>query len=366
MKKRRNRGKNGKTVGNGSISKTRNSGRISVIWLLLAVVVAVSLTVGACALWLPDRAPALLGSAKEITSAPAGVQEYTGATRVTMIPTVSQTRELVGNASGTVTEDMSSQGLTSGKTAMKVNGVSVVALATATPMYRDLATGDKGDDVLALNNELARLGLPASAKSTTYTWNTSQGVKQLMSAAGNTSDGSLPLTDVLWIPAASVRVNEWAGTVGATVAGGSVVGKVPGSVTKFSIQNGQPSELDRTVTLIGQTATLKAGTTEVDDAEFCAKVAATQEFQSLTSDMLATGLEASVQLVNPVQALRVPAASVIGVNGSKGCIVSGGKTIKVSIVGSELGASLVEPQGADAAAITSVEIGSGLTGESCR
>ena len=42
---------------------------------------------------------------------------------------------------------------------MKVNGVSVVALATATPMYRDLATGDKGDDVLALNNELARLGL---------------------------------------------------------------------------------------------------------------------------------------------------------------------------------------------------------------
>ena len=154
MKKRRNRGKNGKTVGNGSISKTRNSGRISVIWLLLAVVVAVSLTVGACALWLPDRAPALLGSAKEITSAPAGVQEYTGATQVTMIPTVSQTRELVGNASGTVTEDMSSQGLTSGKTAMKVNGVSVVALATATPMYRDLATGDKGDDVLALNNEL--------------------------------------------------------------------------------------------------------------------------------------------------------------------------------------------------------------------
>ena len=261
---------------------------------------------------------------------------------------------------------MSSQGLTSGKTAMKVNGVSVVALATATPMYRDLATGDKGDDVLALNNELARLGLPASAKSTTYTWNTSQGVKQLMSAAGNTSDGSLPLTDVLWIPAASVRVGEWAGTVGATVAGGSVVGKVPGSVTKFSIQNGQPSELDRTVTLIGQTATLKAGTTEVDDAEFCARVAATQEFQSLTSDMLATGLEASVQLVNPVQALRVPAASVIGVNGSKGCIVSGGKTIKVSIVGSELGASLVEPQGADAAAITSVEIGSGLTGESCR
>ena len=265
MKKRRNRGKNGKTVGNGSISKTRNSGRISVIWLLLAVVVAVSLTVGACALWLPDRAPALLGSAKEITSAPAGVQEYTGATQVTMIPTVSQTRELVGNASGTVTEDMSSQGLTSGKTAMKVNGVSVVALVTATPMYRDLATGDKGDDVLALNNELARLGLPASAKSTTYTWNTSQGVKQLMSAAGNTSAGSLPLTDVLWIPAASVRVGEWAGTVGATVAGGSVVGKVPGSVTKFSIQNGQPSELDRTVTLIGQTATLKAGTTEVDD-----------------------------------------------------------------------------------------------------
>ena len=82
----------------------RNSGRISVIWLLLAVVVAVSLTVGACALWLPDRAPALLGSAKEITSAPAGVQEYTGATQVTMIPTVSQTRG-TGTATGSGTVD---------------------------------------------------------------------------------------------------------------------------------------------------------------------------------------------------------------------------------------------------------------------
>ena len=47
MKKQRNRGKNGKTVGNGSISKTRNSGRISVIWLLLAVVVGVLAGLGA-------------------------------------------------------------------------------------------------------------------------------------------------------------------------------------------------------------------------------------------------------------------------------------------------------------------------------
>ena len=75
---------------------------------------------------------------------------------------------------------------------------------------------------------------------------------------------------------------------------------------------------------------------KVEPCSLC-DLKATQEFQSLTSDMLATGLEASVQLVNPVQALRVPAASVIGVNGSKGCIVSGGKTIKVSIVGSSSG-----------------------------
>ena len=42
-------------------------GRLAGAWSLLAVATAICVSVGACALLLPDRAPALLGSAGETT-----------------------------------------------------------------------------------------------------------------------------------------------------------------------------------------------------------------------------------------------------------------------------------------------------------
>lgn len=126
-------------------------GRLAWAWSLLAVATAICVSVGACALLLPDRAPALLGSAGETTTAPASVQEYSGSQQVTVVPTISTERNLLGNANGTVTADWSADGLASGKGTYKVNDRVVVALNTATPLYRDLKTGDKGDDVLALN-----------------------------------------------------------------------------------------------------------------------------------------------------------------------------------------------------------------------
>ena len=104
---------------------------------------------------------------------PASVQEYAGTQQVTVVPTISSDRDLFGNASGLVTADWSGNGLTSGKGAYQVNDRTVVALNTATPLYRDLKTGDTGGDVLALNNELNLLGynrlsaldLPCSALS---------------------------------------------------------------------------------------------------------------------------------------------------------------------------------------------------------
>ena len=63
-----------------------------------------------------------------------------------MVPTISSDRDLSGNASGMVTADWSGNGLTSGKGAYQVNDRTVVALNTATPLYRDLKTGDTGGD----------------------------------------------------------------------------------------------------------------------------------------------------------------------------------------------------------------------------
>ena len=97
MKKRRNRGKNGKTVGNGSISRPAIATYICDM-AAAGVVVAVSLTVGACALWLPDRAPALLAPPRRSRARRPECRSTREPPRSPMIPTVSQTRELVGNA----------------------------------------------------------------------------------------------------------------------------------------------------------------------------------------------------------------------------------------------------------------------------
>ena len=83
------------------------------------------------------------------------------------------------------------------------------------------------------------------------------------------------------------------------------------------------------------------------------------------------GLDATVALKEPLQVLRVPAGAVFGIDGSSGCIVPKSRNTsntpaKVTIVGSELGVSLVQTQDADVSAIANVEIGSGLNGLVCK
>lgn len=252
---------------------------------------------------------------------PASVQEYAGTQQVTVVPTISSDRDLFGNASGLVTADWSGNGLTSGKGAYQVNDRTVVALNTATPLYRDLKTGDTGGDVLALNNELNLLGYNSVSGSDTYWRATSDGWKQLMADNGNTSDGSLSLADTLWIPEHEVAVDEWNATAGSMVTGGTAIGKIPGSLTKLTIKNGTASAQDRTLTIFGITGTLPANTTEITDAGFLQQVEANDSYQFVDVESKKAGFDATLALSERMRVLRVPAGAVFGINGSTGCIV---------------------------------------------
>lgn len=348
--------------------ESRDRRRVSVTWMLLAVVTAVALTVGACALWLPDRAPALLGQAGEVSVAPVNTQQYAGQQQVTIVPTMSSSRDLRSNTSGIVTADSSADGLNSGKAAFRVADRTVVALATASPLFRDLAVGDQGEDVRALNDELNRLGYRASAGSNWFTAATAAGWKQLMVDAGNTSDGNVMLADTLWIPSPSVNVGEWRAVADASVNAGEPIGTIPGTIEKLSIKNGQPSDHARTLTVFGQTTTLPAGQTEIADPAFCQAIAACEEFQVMDEAMLSAGFDGSLTLDQPIEVLRVPAGAMFGIDGTSGCLATAeGKTVKVEIVGSELGVSLARPaDGSDPAAIGKVALGTALAERACK
>ena len=225
--------------------------------------------------------------------------------------------------------------------------------------------------MLALNNELSRLGYNSVAGSDTYWWATSDGWRQLMNDNGNPSDGTLALADTMWIPENAVAVDEWTATTGSMVTGGTAIGKIPGALTKLTVKNGAAVGQDRTISMYGVNGILPADSTEITDAEFLRNVSANETFQSMDMQTKKAGLDATVALKEPLQVLRVPAGAVFGIDGSSGCIVpkshnASNTPVKVTIVGSELGVSLVQTQDADASAITNVEIGSGLNGLVCK
>ena len=191
-----------------------------------------------------------------------------------------------------------------------------------------------------------------------------------MADNGNTSDGSLSLADTLWIPEHEVAVDEWNATAGSMVTGGTAIGKIPGSLTKLTIKNGTASAQERSLTIFGITGTLPANTTEITDAGFLQQVEANDSYQSVDVESRKAGLDATLALSERMRVLRVPAGAVFGINGSTGCIVPtsnnhGSTPVKVSIVGGELGVSLVQADSEDIASISNVEIGSGLNNLTC-
>lgn len=116
--------------------------------------------------------------------------------------------------------------------------------------------------------------------------------------------------------------------------------------------------------------TLPAHATEITDAGFLQQVEANDSYQSVDVESKKAGLDATLALSERMRVLRVPAGAVFGINGSTGCIVPtsnnhGNTPVKVSIVGGELGVSLVQADSKDIASISNVEIGSGLNNLTC-
>ncbi|QNE19838.1 peptidoglycan-binding protein [Kribbella qitaiheensis] len=74
--------------------------------------------------------------------------------------------------------------LKEGKALLEITGRPVIGLAGVLPMYRTLAPGSKGPDVLQLEQTLDRLGFDPGTVDSKYDGNTAHAVEQLYQAAG--------------------------------------------------------------------------------------------------------------------------------------------------------------------------------------
>lgn len=310
----------------------------------LTLLAAAAVGVGAGALVFADATPAALRPAASATAAPVTQRSFDDRHTVEVALTLGADTTLTTPASGRVTALSCQSGaiFRSGQTNLSVDGQRIVNLATSVPMWRDVTRGDKGEDVAALQRELARLGYSVTADGTVGRA-TLAAVADLFHTAG---DARAPLETVaasrlLWLPAAETTIGGCATATGATVTEGEKVASLPGGLAGAAITRVPETAVDgeRTLTIDGMGVPVDADG-RVTTADALAAIAASDSYaRAMSSD--ATTVTGVSTLTTPVTVWAVPAGALYGIDAPAACVATGGSTHAVRIVASELGQSFV-------------------------
>lgn len=217
----------------------------------------------------------------------------------------------------------------SGSREYDVDGTPLVSLHTDTPLYRDLAYGDKGDDVTALQNELAALGYGGS-RSGVFDWATWDAWRRLYAANAGTAtaaarvqQGAFSRALAVWLPAQTMSVS-CAASLGSTVTGDST-----------------DSPAFRSLAGV---ASVKAALQAM--AGWSTYTGAHKDGEDVTS------VTVTYKLKKPIGVYSVPASALTGLKGSDGCVVAtDGTSVKAHVAGSSLGRTLVTIDGKAPASI---------------
>ncbi len=308
----------------------------------MATLVAAATCAGAAV-----AAATLTNTPKDLNTAPrtseiaVGQDHFDDARNVQLYVSNAAPTQLFAPAAGKVTTFPCAQGTTviSGGTPLALDGVPKLALATATPLWRDLSLETRGDDVRSFQNELARLGFSLNTDGV-MGQNTLNAAKVALARIGITQELSvIPAASIVWIPAATVTVAACDTSVGADVQQGAALASFTSVSPNVSIVD-QPMDLlpgDRIVK-VGDTQFQvdSSGDVHVQDVSVLG-VGTTPN----SSDSNAKLIDAQIVLADPVTVSVVPPSAVYDVQGADGCVSSKGVGYHVHILGSQLGETLV-------------------------
>jgi peptidoglycan hydrolase-like protein with peptidoglycan-binding domain len=315
---------------------------LSAGFVVAVVLLLVGATTAATVLVLRAPRPAALADATPLETVPVEPYAFADPRTVRVDVTTGEPQPLVTQASGTVTATACVAGgaLVSGERVVEVDGAPVVGLTTAVPLWRDLASGDKGEDVRAVQDELTRLGL-SPGTSGRVDRATAAALRTFAKDRGitlTTGGPLLPLASVVWLPEASVEVASCGAVLGVAVAAGDEVAllgaPVVGAVATV------PAGLvpgARTLTVDGVTIAVAEDGTVAEPAS----LAGTESYLAALAAEEAV-LSGTLQLAEPLEVIAVPTAAVHGEDASgAGCVRADGAERAVQVVSSELGQSLV-------------------------
>jgi hypothetical protein len=325
------------------------------------VVVALLLVAGSVAgtvAVLTAPRPDLLAEADPLGEVPVSAYAYTDPRPVRVTLATAEPIPVVTNASGTVTASWCTPGgeLASGSPVLEVDGAPVLGLATRTPLWRDLAAGHSGDDVRAVQEELARLGLavPGSGRVDRATVAALRAFAQTHGITVERGGPLLPRASVVWLPGEVVTIDGCEIVVGGDLAPGEHVALLDAPLLRaVATMPGGMVPGDRVLTIDGAVVPV-AGDGVVDDFEALAALSGTDGYRAARAadESSVTG---TLTLAVPLEVVSVPASAVYGEDSTgAACVRADGRERAVHVVASELGQATVTIAGPPPSVVAAV------------
>ncbi len=323
-------------------------GRLATPTALLATAALVAAGVTTGLVLAPQRMPGSVGAVPAGAGGfPVTTQVFDDARPVSVAPVLSAGATVRVADSGRVTRWDCAPGVqvASGTSPLTVDDRRLLALATSTPLWRDLGPGAKGEDVAALQTELARLGHPVTADGT-FGPSTRLAVQAMQREhLGQTRPtGLLPVTSVVWLTAPSVTIASCPVRVGDPTADG-VLATVEGTLESLHLAQAAADAApgDRLLQFRGLTAPVDADG-QVSDPAFLEAVRQSPEFRFTVQEggaAAAAPLTLESVLAVPLDVAVVPPGSLFDLIGATGCVVADGSATTVTVVASSLGQTFV-------------------------
>ena len=308
----------------------------------LAALLGAALGAGAVFLTVPAPVPSWAGAATEVDASLTVVpQQYLGQQLVAVTAQRGAEQEILWPTSGVVREVNCAVGeqIESGNSLFTIDNDPILALHTATPLWRDLTPGLQGDDVRALQEELNRLGASVAVTGT-FGPATTAAVRSLWAGMGG--DGrqtSIPLAQVMWLYDTQVLVSDCPVQVGQHVDAATRALTVGGQLESLTLTTPTTPAGHRAL-IAGSDVAAELPTHGVmTDADFLAAFSQTPAFIQYVTD--GGSLTVTTVLDQPIDVVAVPASALFDVFGPQGCLMSDGQAVEVEIVASQFGQTLV-------------------------
>lgn len=321
------------------------SAAISRWWWVVTVVVAVSAFVAGLSM-ASARTPNILATAPSVTTYEVTLQEYADTRSVLLVPDVRPVAPLVADVAGRLTRSACAPAdpVISGEVTWAIDGVPLLSLHTSEPLYRELGPGDEGSDVLALEEELARLGHGPRADRS-FDGSTAAAVESLRRQAGLSAGSTFTPRDVVWLPSESV-VPQSCLPVGSVVQQGAELATLPPELRSARVDPMPEGQVvgDRVVAVSG--LVLPVSDAGELSAEGMQDLAAWPGLPAALEALQAGGpaIDGRLSLAEPVPAATIPASAVIVADG-QACVFDGGEPLAVTVVSSQVGQSVVQFEG---------------------